>query len=462
MIWKWTALVLCLLTFVEGGRPLGAADSAAENMKTATTSAQKRMIRILTGRSEPAKLKLISQLNAQRSQLNANLGAVIDATEQLLDEYAGSVSDDETLRGNGGEAGVPVSLRQLLQILGNCPHEEAHAVVVDALDHPDTYVSMIAMDTIGEMQHVVAIEDIVRQIRRPAFEEQYAFRFALVRALARLHCPLSIEWLQRLAEQIDGQLRHEIETRLADVDLRDFDGDRERYQGYLEQLEEGAKMAELGMPPRSMTPAQPASAVTRSGAGKLQLQDAPSESQGKLRLTNGEYYGIELNAGRMLFVIDRSGSMREPAYHETRLQSAKRELIRALDQLSPDAEFAIMLFDTEIQSWRNKLTPATQENKLHAIEFVKGIEIGDRTNTHGVLTESLRFDDQLEAVFVLTDGRPTAGVTISPQVIIHDIVGRNHMRHLKFNTIGIGVNPTTSEFLKTLATETGGEYRRVD
>lgn len=479
-MWKWMGFVVCQLALVFGsGVRAGAAEDATHAVIADATSAQKRIFKILTGRSEPARLQLLLQLRGHRDQANANLDVIMEAARELLATRAEvvataqSIADEPIAVGEPSEHVqrtisqndlplVPESLSQLLKMLGSSPLDEAHVVVREALDHPDPCVAMIAMDTIGEYQMVSLVGDLTLQIKRPAFEEQYAFRFALVRALAQLHCPQSIEWLQRLSEHVQGQLHHEIETRLANVDLRDFGGDRVLYSSYREQHQMDLEMEQTALPGKPNKSVMPASAVTRTGLGKLQLQDAPSESQGKLRLTKGQYYGIDLNAGRILFIIDHSGSMREPAYHETRLQSAKRELIRAIEELTPETEFAIMLFETGVQSWRDKLLPATPENKLTAIEFVKRIELGDRTNTHGVLSQALLFDDQLEAVFVLTDGQPTAGSIILPPAIIVDIVGRNRMRHLKFNTIGIGVNPMTSDFLKTLATETGGEYRRVD
>lgn len=484
-MWKCSRLLLYLFATIVGcGMTADAAENSTKALAADSTAAQKRLFKILVGHSEPARLQLLLHLGLHRDQANANLVVIMAGARELLgqraDDFSAAHSSAEVpavageLNGNADADAnakranrknhsppLPESLAQLLKLLASCPVDEAQAVVREALDHPDPHVAMIAMDTIGEFQLVSAVDDLTLQIRRPAFDELYAFRFALVRALARLHCPESIEWLQRLSDHVQGQLHHEISTRLANVDLRDFGGDRVLYESYREQQADLA-MEHIPVPGNPNATIKPASAVTSTGLGKLQLQDAPSESQGKLRLTKGQYYGIDLNAGRILFIIDHSGSMREQAYRETRLQSAKRELIHAIGELSPETEFAIMPFETGVQSWRDTLLPATPENKLKAIEFVKRIELGDRTNTHGVLNEALLFDDQLEAVFVLTDGQPTAGSIIAPPAIIADIVGRNRMRHLKFNTIGIGVNPRTSDFLKTLASETGGEYRRVD
>ncbi|MDB4653908.1 VWA domain-containing protein, partial [bacterium] len=104
---------------------------------------------------------------------------------------------------------------------------------------------------------------------------------------------------------------------------------------------------------------------------------------------------------------------------------------------------------------------ATEENKLEAITFIRKLGFGDRTNTYGALRKSLTFDQDLETVFLLTDGQPTIGETVEPKKILVDILGRNRFRHLNFNTIGIAVNPNTEAFLKQLAIGSGGEYRRA-
>jgi hypothetical protein len=73
----------------------------------------------------------------------------------------------------------------------------------------------------------------------------------------------------------------------------------------------------------------------------------------------------------------------------------------------------------------------------------------------------LEFDDQLEAVFLLTDGKPTIGEIVSKPAIVADILHRNRFRHLNFNTIGIAVDGSTKSFLQQLAKESNGEFREA-
>ena len=162
-----------------------------------------------------------------------------------------------------------------------------------------------------------------------------------------------------------------------------------------------------------------------------------------------------------MFIIDHSGSMEDQWGGMSRLTRAKLELIKVIRELPEDTEFALMFYETGVRLWRNELVLASESNKLEAIAFIRRLGYGDRTNTYGALRESLAFDNDLESVFMLTDGRPTIGATVEPAKILADILGRNRFRHLNFNTIGIAVNPNTEAFLKQLADGSGGEYRRA-
>lgn len=463
MTYRRTAVASIIGTCIVITWTMGMLGSLMPQASAGESAAQRRMLRILTGRSEAAKINLIQRLQSHPNQLHAYQDIVAQATIKLLQEHrGGKPQSDQLTLANGSRTAtantrppVPDTLARLLVLLGNSPREEAIAVLATALDHPDERVVMIAMDTVGQFQIEAAIDDLAIQIKRPEFSQQYAFRFTLVRAIAQLHCPRGIELLQGLHQHLDGQLRHEIAQRLESVDLRDFDGDRSQLASYRRQHPPESFVRPVNFESEQPTP------PTSASPAPLQLVDSPSESTAGLKLSNDRYYGIDMHAGRMLFIIDRSGSMKEAAHYANRLQSAKRELIRVITGLHPEDEFSIMLFDTYVQVWRNELLPATEQNKRAAISFTRRITLGDKTNTHAVLSDAIEFDEQLEAVFMLTDGQPTAGKMIQPAAIVRDLVHRNRFRHLKFHTIGFGVNAATSEFLESIAEKTGGEFREA-
>ena len=196
-----------------------------------------------------------------------------------------------------------------------------------------------------------------------------------------------------------------------------------------------------------------------SKSGFFSADSAEPESLKRMRLKAPEYYGIKIHSKRLLFILDNSGSMKDPWYGQTRLERAKAELIKAIRELSGDVEFGIVAFHTRVYQWQAGLVEATESNKDRAIEFVRSLGYGDRTNTYGALRRALDYDEDLEAVYLLTDGKPTIGELVSHQAILSDILHRNRFRHLNLNTLGFAVDGFTREFLKKLAMESGGEFR---
>ena len=444
-------IVAFLLVFCVSGIVAAKPDPVFE------TATQRRLHRILTGRSDKSRANMINRLSHSREDLHRDINVVIQAARDLLKQRAElfDTSTDTQIVGLS-EKDQPDSLIDLLWVLSGDPSPGVGELMIETIDHPDESISMTAMDVVGKLGLKQAVDRLDHQIRRPAFERRYAYRFSLVRAIAMLHHPKAIEVLNRLAGQLDGQLRHEVTERLEQVDVRDFEGDMEAFESWQASHPISDVVDRVFLDIET----EPSPVVDQS-KGSIELKPVSSSSQERPKLSKSQYYGIDLTAARMLFIIDRSGSMREPAHYSTRLQSAKDELIRTINGLSPDTEFGLMIFDTTVQLYREELIPASKDNKREATAFVSHVYYGEKTNTYDALVKATDFDDQLEAVFMLTDGRPTFGKVRRPDAIIDEIVRRNRSRHLKFHTIGIGHLGETVLFLKTLAEETGGEFRQV-
>src|SRR6185436_13023625 len=65
---------------------------------------------------------------------------------------------------------------------------------------------------------------------------------------------------------------------------------------------------------------------------------------------------IEIDSKRVCFVIDISGSMKEPTQDASapgteRIEVAKRELMKIIDELPPASLFNIITFNSDVQSW---------------------------------------------------------------------------------------------------------------
>lgn len=334
------------------------------------------------------------------------------------------------------------SFSELLDLIAATDSADSQKFLISLLGSGNHEVVMAATHMLGKYQRTAAIDELKTQVDHPEFSKRYGFRFNLVRAFAQLASDDAREFLVDLGEKTDGQLKYELDKLLAKPNLLDH------RDGWIDLR----KKQDNAIIPQE------------DAASKIQLVSGDSESYSRERLklqTSHHYYGIEIHAKRLMFIIDHSGSMKESEWGESRLLRAKRELVRVIEQLPEECEFTILFYADEVRQWRRMLVEATVENKRDAIEFVERLGLGDRTNTHAALVQSFEVDDNLEVVYLLTDGRPTAGKVVAPGEIIADVVLRNRYRNLQFNTIGIALEPSTEQFLRSLAELSGGEFRRV-
>ena len=392
------------------------------------------LVRQLIGRNEEVRERALRRLEADRSAAVHSLSALVTA--------AARISEDTQRSRLAG----PYVVR-LIHLIGSIDDEVSEQGLIRLLDSPHTGIAMIAADTLGREKFYGAIDYLKRHIGHPEFERSYAFRFNLIRAFMQMAHPDALEFVSGQSKNLDGQLKYKIDQAFAEITIDDFRGDQERYEQWKADYSD-----QTG----------PESLEANSSSGIFKKASHEPESLKRIRMAKQQYYGIDIHAKRLMFIIDYSGSMKEYAGSETRLDRAKSELIRAIDALPENTEFALMFYDDTVATWRNKLVPATEQNKQQANYFIRTLQPGDTTNTHGALRMSLEFDDSLEAVFLLTDGRPTSGEIVFPDSIIDDILHRNRFRHLNFNTIGIDLSPETTRFLKTLSKESGGEFRTAD
>lgn len=418
------------------------------------TKLDRRVLARLTGKSEAVRQQSTMEIQQFARSKFRYLPELIEAVTQNCQQLESMVKEDAE------ESPMPpISVIGQMYLIGSTNRSEAQECLAGLLTNKHPGVPMLAADVLGKNKFSEAIEAIAELKSNPAFGRSYGYRFNLVRSLAQMEHPLAIETLTLWRGEFDGQLRHEIEELLDQVSEGDFDDDTDRYLAWKESLSKSVDpMAVSSDAATSIT-------APESDQPKIVLQPSSesSESLDRLRFSKRhQYYGMELYAKRLMFIIDHSGSMEEYSAGMTRLQRAKMELIRVITDLDPDTEFAIMFYETVVRTWREDLVIASDENKMEAIRFIKRLKFGDRTNTYTALRDSIEYSEDLEAVYLLTDGRPTEGPITAPPAIVQDILHRNRFRHLNFNTIGVSVSGPTETFLKTLAAESGGEFRALN
>lgn len=414
-------LIACLAL---AGMPSVPGPVVVRGSEPAGSIAPRLIPRVLGGRNEASRLELIRRLALHPDARATHVGLIVKATEQHL-ERTESIEP------------MPVSTPELLRLLARTEGPEAETFLLGLLNHPRLEIVMVTVDALGEFRRDSAIGPLTELVDESSYDEQYGFRFNLVRALIRMRHPDAIEFLGDLEKQLDGQLRHELSKHLEEVTVEDFRGDAERFDRWRKRTGRGSSSPSIKL-------------ASESG------------SEDKIRLASSHYYGIPINAKRLVFVIDCSGSMNKGTYAGTRIAYAKHELSRAITALPSDAEFTILSFNEHVIPWRSELTVASDENKAKALRFVTRLRTSKSTNSYAALRDAMRIDGNLEAVFFLSDGRPNYGEVTAPAAIVQEIAYRNRYQNLVINTVGVAVAGPARVFMNQLATTNAGTFRAVD
>jgi Mg-chelatase subunit ChlD len=365
-----------------------------------------------------------------------------------------------------GQPDLPRGVRLMIDFIGTVDLPDATEALVELLNCDRTSWRMAAVQSLGKNQRRAALDDLISLMDSDSFESSYGFRFTLARSLKDMNHPDAWEGLAILFNRVDGQLAHRLDDVFQTVTAADFADDATRFEDWKESV----GLLSPDAPRQKSALDRAAEILSKDGESEMpepkrmglqSSQSAVSYSR-QLRLTPSHYYGINIYAKRLLFVIDRSGSMQDVVLGQTRIQRAKRELITAINGLDEQCEFGILIFDKDVSAWREELVQATTKNKRSAIQFVNYLVAGKTTNTYGALRRSLEFDDQLEAIFLLTDGKPTTGLITHPAAILMDILSRNESHNITINTIAIAVEPVMETFLRKLTEPSDGEFRKVN
>lgn len=156
------------------------------------------------------------------------------------------------------------------------------------------------------------------------------------------------------------------------------------------------------------------------------------------------FYGIRTPSKRIAFVLDRSGSMKAPAVWntedvpftardgkdssagKTRLEVAKIQLARTINNLASDAYFTIIFYNAAVTDWHPppQIVPATRKNKAEAQKWFMPLEPAASTSLFDAMLKALEYAEKVTAVekakerkdvgperidtiFLLSDGAPT-------------------------------------------------------
>ncbi|XP_015977311.2 inter-alpha-trypsin inhibitor heavy chain H1 isoform X3 [Rousettus aegyptiacus] len=166
----------------------------------------------------------------------------------------------------------------------------------------------------------------------------------------------------------------------------------------------------------------------------------------------------------LVFVIDISNSMEGQKVKQT-----KEALLKILSDLRPGDYFDLVLFGSQVQSWKGFLVQASAANVQSAKDFVRRFALAGATNLNGGLLRGIEILNQAQGsipgltnhasiLIMLTDGEPTEGVTDRSQILenVRNAIGG---RFPLYN-LGFGHNVDLN-FLEIMSMENNGRVQRI-
>ncbi|MBC8103119.1 MAG: VWA domain-containing protein [Cytophagales bacterium] len=184
----------------------------------------------------------------------------------------------------------------------------------------------------------------------------------------------------------------------------------------------------------------------------------------------GRFYSTRRGGGagapvRVIYVLDISGSMQE----DNRLDKAKQALKQALQELTPQDTFNVIIFSDEAFAYARTPRPATVGRISGGEAFVENMQPHGATNYSAALTLAFAQPDATHIVF-MSDGLPTLGVGVNDQTmelegdtlrrwVRQQNAGRTHIL-----TLGLGSGPKWDgiELLRDIANDNGGTFKYID
>jgi hypothetical protein len=178
-----------------------------------------------------------------------------------------------------------------------------------------------------------------------------------------------------------------------------------------------------------------------------------------------QFFGMDIYTDRVVFVLDRSGSMQESIGSEgrTRYETALAELRACLYGLGEDVKFNVVVFHSDAHAWRTKLARATRSTQREALQWLEGQSPGGATNLQAGLELAQPRDadgnvkwKELEAdtVVVLCDGQAQRPKSVDAWLRANNPLGLLRVCCVEIGNAGNGQ-------LQELANGTGGTFRRV-
>ena len=175
---------------------------------------------------------------------------------------------------------------------------------------------------------------------------------------------------------------------------------------------------------------------------------------------DSEFYGVQIESERILFIMDKSGSMSSPVSYAdgTRIENLKIEFKKMLDDLDSKKRLGVLWFAGNETYPRKGVSLNTTTFQKGLKKHIDEVNAGGGTPINEAIHyafEHILIKYKVDTIYLLSDGAPTDA---KPDKICEAIRAMNLDAFIKIHTISIGQE---SGFLKQVARENYGTYNEV-
>jgi hypothetical protein len=193
----------------------------------------------------------------------------------------------------------------------------------------------------------------------------------------------------------------------------------------------------------------------------------PAEQPG----TRAEFFGTVARGDRFVYILDRSGSMKNDLGGGSRFRAAVKELLASIGKLTEEQQFCVVLFSNDFEYMGDGdgdipvMFRATSRNKGALKSWLAKAQPGGGTDPRGALRAGLALNPS--GLFLLSDGAfnggPTPvveGLPMEQNLSAAEVVERYNFCRAPVHTIAF-IDKTSQPRMQELAKITGGEHRFV-
>ncbi len=400
-----------------------------------------------------------SEVRTTQTRMDAFLSAAVDAGALALSREVDKELDKSLARlfaaiAKPKGASRLSQLELLGKVKGDAVRARTRALLETEKDPAALTVLHEGLAALGD----TAVESVL--ISRHLSHENWLVRASAAAALARLRSKAAIEPMIARLEVEEGRVRSDVGRALTSLTGQDFHGNVALWKRWWK--EHGASFE---VPPA----APPKTAL-----------EAAAEQRGV------SFFGINTESQRVLFVLDVSGSMNfsmspknnpndDPsrpydtpgAGDISRLDAAKRDLLKALGGLRDGAVFNLVLFASDVWAWADELVVMAPDKRLALTKYVEKLDAIGATNIYGALERAFEIagakggdsfaNPAIDTIYLLTDGKATVGITTDREEILAFVRSRNQNARITIHTIGLS-DAHDAVLMRRIAEEHGGQY----